>query len=74
GDEYLGNSKFGYWRDTHIMVKGDFVFGLQAVFLDDFTTIKNANRDYFFYSGNFEEFFPKTSNINNKLMQLVKSG
>ncbi len=42
GDEYLGNSKFGYWRDTHIMVKGDFVFGLQAVFLDDFTTIKNC--------------------------------
>ncbi|STB69835.1 hypothetical protein [Clostridium cochlearium] len=40
GDEYLGKGELGYWRDTHIMVKGDFVLGLQAVFIDDFWTIK----------------------------------
>ncbi|MFL0196682.1 cardiolipin synthase [Clostridium sp. WILCCON 0269] len=76
GDEYIGHSKYGYWRDTHIMVEGDFVFGLQAVFIDDFATIKSANKDYFFYDGNFEEFFPQLSNndTGNKLMQLVKSG
>ncbi|MEY8000999.1 cardiolipin synthase [Clostridium sp. Mt-5] len=75
GNEYVGKSKYGYWRDTHIMVKGDFVLGLQAVFIDDFATIKAANEEYFFYDGNFEEFFPQaSSNSNNKLMQLVKSG
>nr|BFF33538.1 hypothetical protein KUHPSE09_08240 [Staphylococcus epidermidis] len=26
GDEYLGKSKkFGYWRDTHLRIKGDAV-------------------------------------------------
>lgn len=74
GDEYIGKSKFGYWRDTHIMVKGDFVYGLQAVFLDDFATIKEANKEFFYYGDNFEEFFPETEDTEGKLMQLVKSG
>lgn len=74
GDEYLGKSKLGYWRDTHIMVKGDFVYGLQAVFIDDFATIKEANKEFFYYDGNFEEFFPQTESGGGKLMQLVKSG
>ncbi|AKN32126.1 cardiolipin synthase [Clostridium carboxidivorans P7] len=74
GDEYVGKSKYGYWRDTHIMVNGDFVLGLQAVFLDDFATIKEANKELFYYDDNFEEFFPSTENNNKKLMQLIKSG
>lgn len=74
GDEYIGKSKFGYWRDTHIMVKGDFVYGLQAVFLDDFATIKAANKESFSYGDNFQEFFPQTKYGDGKLMQLVKSG
>ena len=47
GDEYLGKGKLGYWRDTHIMVKGDFVLGLQGVFFDDFITIKKVNKEFF---------------------------
>lgn len=76
GDEYIGKSKYGYWRDTHIMVKGDFVLGLQAVFVDDFVTIKSVNKEYFFYDGNLKEIFPETSSDknSNKIMQLVKSG
>lgn len=74
GDEYLGKSKFGYWRDTHIMVKGDFVLGLQAVFLDDYLTIKEANDEPFFYGDDFDYFFPSTEPSEGKLMQLVKSG
>ncbi|WP_411681656.1 cardiolipin synthase [Clostridium thailandense] len=74
GDEYIGKSKLGYWRDTHIMVKGDFVYGLQAVFLDDFATIKEANKEFFYYGDNFEGFFPETEDTEGKLMQLVKSG
>ncbi len=74
GDEYLGKGNLGYWRDTHIMVKGDFVFGLQAVFLDDFLTIQNANNHYTFYDKEFEKYFPTGESSGNKVMQLVKSG
>lgn len=74
GDEYLGKSKAGFWRDTHLMVKGDFVMALQAVFLDDFLTIQKANNEYSFYDDEFDEYFPATSVRNDVLMQLVKSG
>jgi len=74
GDEYIGKSRFGYWRDTHIMVKGDFVLGLQAVFLDDFFTIKEANKEFHYHGENFEKYFPDTAPEDGKLMQLVVSG
>ena len=74
GDEYLGRSKFGFWRDTHLMVNGDFVMALQAVFLDDFLTIQKANNEYSFYDDEFDEYFPATTIKNDVLMQLVKSG
>lgn len=36
GDEYLGRSKsFGFWRDTHLMAKGEAVRSLQLIFLQD---------------------------------------
>ncbi|AST90615.1 cardiolipin synthase [Sutcliffiella cohnii] len=36
GDEYLGKDKyFGYWRDTHLYVKGKAVRSLQLIFLQD---------------------------------------
>src|SRR5699024_3646570 len=36
GDEYLGKSeKFGYWRDTHLRVKGDAVKMMQTRFVLD---------------------------------------
>ncbi len=74
GDEYLGKGKLGYWRDTHLMVKGDFVLGLQAVFLDDYLTIKRANNDYTFDDEDIEGYFPVSQNCTGKVMQLVKSG
>jgi cardiolipin synthase len=73
-DEYVGKSRFGYWRDTHIMVKGDFVLGLQAVFLDDYLTIKEVNEEPYYYGNDFDKFFPHTETSEGKLMQLVKSG
>ncbi|UVI31634.1 cardiolipin synthase [Paenibacillus spongiae] len=34
GDEYLGgNPKLGFWRDTHLQIRGDAVYFLQDVFL-----------------------------------------
>ncbi|MFC0469540.1 cardiolipin synthase [Halalkalibacter kiskunsagensis] len=36
GDEYLGrHSYFGYWRDTHLFVRGEAVRTLQLIFLQD---------------------------------------
>lgn len=74
GDDYLGHGKLGEWKDTHIMVKGDFVFGLQAVFIDDFSAIKKLQGEYYFASENFEKYFPIQKKSKNKIMQLVKSG
>lgn len=74
GDEYLGKGKLGYWRDTHIMVKGDFVLGLQAVFLDDYFTIKRISEDYFLNKEEFVKYFPEPIKSNKQIMQLIKSG
>jgi cardiolipin synthase A/B len=36
GDEYLGRVKeIGFWRDTHLMLKGEAVRTLQLIFLQD---------------------------------------
>ena len=36
GDEYLGKDEyFGFWRDTHLYVKGKAVRSLQLIFLQD---------------------------------------
>ncbi|MEH6889139.1 cardiolipin synthase [Bacillus sp. JJ864] len=36
GDEYLGENKyFGFWRDTHLYLRGEAVRSLQLIFLQD---------------------------------------
>lgn len=36
GDEYLGKvARFGYWRDTHLRIRGPAVADLQRVFAED---------------------------------------
>ncbi|GIO86489.1 cardiolipin synthase 2 [Paenibacillus faecis] len=36
GDEYLSRSKtYGFWRDTHMLVKGEAVRSMQVIFLQD---------------------------------------
>ena len=36
GDEYLGKNKyFGFWRDTHLYLRGEAVQSLQLIFLQD---------------------------------------
>jgi cardiolipin synthase A/B len=75
GDEYLGKGKLGYWRDTHIMIKGDFVLGLQGVFFDDFMTIKKYNKEHTLHqSDTFDSYFQPVECRHNKVMQLVRSG
>ncbi|NQD65275.1 cardiolipin synthase [Bacillus haikouensis] len=42
GDEYLGkNPSFGFWRDTHLFVKGEAVRTLQLIFLQDWYYMTN---------------------------------
>lgn len=42
GDEYLGRIKrIGFWRDTHLMLKGEAVRTLQLIFLQDWYYMTN---------------------------------
>lgn len=42
GDEYLGKNKyFGYWRDTHLFVRGEIVRSLQLIFIQDWFYMTN---------------------------------
>lgn len=44
GDEYLGKSKiFGYWRDTHLLIEGEAVYGLQSIFLMDWEYVTSES-------------------------------
>lgn len=68
GDEYLGlNPKMGFWRDTHLKLKGEAVYVLQAIFL----------MDWFFVSGeelDDRNYFPKQSHCGESLIQIAASG
>ena len=35
GDEYVGKSKFGRWRDTHVRIEGPAALAAQLVFCED---------------------------------------
>lgn len=74
GDEYLGKSKFGYWRDIHIMVKGDFVLGLQSVFLDDYWTVKRETNRCLLCGEDLTMYCPAPKKGTGTIMQLVMSG
>ncbi|WP_174615002.1 cardiolipin synthase [Virgibacillus ihumii] len=51
GDEYLGkNQKFGYWRDTHLRIKGDAVNNMQTRFILDWN---QASRNHIGYEDRF---------------------
>ncbi|NLL69704.1 MAG: cardiolipin synthase [Epulopiscium sp.] len=70
GVEYLGLSKkFGYWRDTHLLIRGHAVDSLQARFLLDwnFSSIQNKITDR-------KPYFPEKSQVGNTGIQIVSSG
>lgn len=85
GDEYTGKSKFGYWRDTHARIEGEFVLGLQALFFDDFFSVLSFNeeakkweydkqRQKYKREGDLSLYFPKNTVENYLPMQLVYNG
>ncbi|MBC7475169.1 MAG: cardiolipin synthase [Candidatus Sericytochromatia bacterium] len=69
GDEYLGRSKvFGFWRDTHIKIKGDGINSLQRQFILDWNF---AAKDNISFS---KKYFPIRKLEKNIAMQIVASG
>lgn len=70
GDEYLGlNDKFGYWRDTHLKVRGDGVDALQLSFIHDWNS--QAKREQLAYN---DKYFPDNANQGGDVsMQMAVS-
>ncbi len=69
GDEYLGLSKkFGYWRDTHMKIRGTAVAGLQWRFFKDWRFA--ANKD----SAHCKVVLPRVKTKGNAGIQIVSSG
>lgn len=69
GDEYLGlNKKMGYWRDTHLKIKGNAVKDIQLRFMLDWRyaakeELKDINR-----------YFPYIYSTGDSGVQIVSSG
>ena len=68
GDEYLGLSKLGYWRDTHIKIEGSAVMGLAFRFFLDW---RFAAKDY---APVDEKYFPYCNTGGQTGVQIVSSG
>lgn len=69
GDEYLGLAKkFGYWRDTHLWIKGGAVDSLQFRFLLDWRYA--SGRDYVFN----KDWFQDGEGQGDTGVQIVASG
>jgi len=70
GNEYLGLVKrFGYWRDTHLKLKGDAVKQLELRFLMDWNF---CSPEYIQLS---DGFFPRIKNSGSGVsLQIVSSG
>ncbi|MCM3134957.1 cardiolipin synthase [Paenibacillus polysaccharolyticus] len=70
GDEYLGlNSKFGYWRDTHLRIRGNAVHALQTRFLLDWNEASKQHDTPY-----VPAHFPHIEAIGHTAMQIVSSG
>ena len=69
GDEYLGISReFGYWRDTHIRIKGSALDELELRFLLDW---RYASHDNFMAE---DRYFPTRIPQGDTGVQIVSSG
>jgi cardiolipin synthase len=68
GDEYIGKKEqFGYWRDTHLMIKGEGVCALNYIFAEDWSFAGGKIRDN-------HAFYPPITEENYSLMQIASSG
>lgn len=69
GDEYLGRVKeIGFWRDTHLMLRGEAVRSLQLIFLQDWYYMTNHS----FLTA--EYLSPQFDDENHGGVQLIAGG
>lgn len=53
-DEYINQKeRFGHWKDTAVMLKGEAVWNMTAMFLDMWTVITGSRESW-----NFEDYLP----------------
>lgn len=65
-DRYVNGVSWGIWRDTHMMIKGKAVHGLQTAFL----------LDWYFTDGTLltsAHYFPVVADMGSSLIQVVTS-
>lgn len=65
-NRYIKGVKWGIWRDTHMMMRGRAVHGLQTAFLIDWYFV-----DHTLLSS--EKYFPKMENMGEAICQTVTS-
>lgn len=71
GKEYIGlEERFGYWRDTHLRIRGSAIFGLQLRFILDWNYAAKQN---LFTNGRYLENVRPGSGECCK-MQIISSG
>lgn len=72
GDEYLGKSKkFGYWRDTHVKIRGSACIDLQRRFFLDWSNVSKEKISF------KPKYFPQFSDETIEgdcAIQIVSSG
>lgn len=74
GDEYLGRyNKFGYWRDTHLRIRGSAVAEMQSRFLQDWNTTKEEIPGKP-VEENLKMLFPPIEPAGDVGIQIVASG
>lgn len=68
GDEYIGKSdKFEFWRDTHLEIKGEAVYALQTIFLNDWNYVaKQVVQGV--------KYYPPVDTTHQSLVQIAASG
>lgn len=70
GDEYLGQSKLGFWRDTHLRIMGEAVHSLQTRFFVDWNAaVKQVDE-----KGYQDAYFPKVATYGQTETHIVSSG
>lgn len=72
GDDYLGEYEdMGYWRDTHLRLKGESVLALHARFIMDWNA---STKDESIKLKPREEYFLEHKCETNTMVQLLSSG
>jgi len=68
GDDYIGKGKIGYWRDTHVKIKGEAAHALEMRFQMDWNY---AAKDTLEFSS---RYFPEVHGSGSAIIQVVSSG